>query len=156
MLTGLLLAALVQAGTSWTQILLTNQLQCQQPYTMTIGYPQGDKTLWIKIERAGETLAETKLDAFATAEGGIFDAGESGCEEALVDLSGGGKRAGVFVAFPKGKPKITVFPTTADSAEKASRTRSRVRVYTQKKKQMCVTDYSIKQDDLQKTFADCY
>ena len=157
MLTALLWTALVQAETSLTQILLTNQLQCKQPYTMTVGYPQGDKALWIKIERGGETMAAQKLDVpFTNAEGTIFDADESGCEEALVDLTGSGKRAGLFVSFPKGKAKLTVFPTSPDSAEKASRTRNRIRVYGQQKKKMCVTDYAIKQDDLQKSFSECY
>jgi hypothetical protein len=156
MLTGILVAALVQAETSYTQILLTNQLQCKQPYTMTVGYPQGDKALWVKIERAGEVAAQAKLDAFVSAAGAVFDADESGCEEALVDLTGGGTRGGVFVSFPKGKAKITVFPTSPDSAERSTRTRARIRVYGQQKKKMCVTDYAIKQDDLVKSFADCY
>lgn len=156
MLDALILSALVSSGGSWTQILLTNQVQCRDPYTLTIGYPQGEKELVVRIELGGKTVAEKKLGRFAAAEGAIFDADESQCEEALVDLTSETERLGLFVSFPKHKPKISVFPAAPASSSPAKRSGASLRVYTAKKGKLCVTDYRLAKDDLSKTFEDCY
>lgn len=156
MLDALILSALVSSGGSYTQILLTNQLQCRDAYTLTVGYPQGEKGLVARVELAGKVVAEKKLGRFAGAEGAIFDADESQCEEALVDLTSETERIGLFVSFPKNKAQIVAFPAAPASASKAKRTRTTLRVYTSKKSKLCVTDYRIAKDDLTKTFEDCY
>lgn len=156
MLDALILSALVASGGSWTQILLTNQVQCRDTYTLTIGYPQGEKDLVARVELGGKTVAEKKLGRYAAAEGAIFDADESQCEEALVDLAGETERLGLLVSFPKHKPKITVFPAAPVSASPAKRNGASLRVYTAKKDKLCVTDYKVAKDDLRKTFEDCY
>lgn len=156
MLDALILSALVSSGGSWTQILLTNQLQCRDAYTLTIGYPQGEKDLVARVELGGKTLAEKKLGKFTGAQGAIFDADGSQCEEALVDLAGETERLGLFVSFPKNKAKITVFPAAPASASPAKRNGASLRVYTAKKAKLCVTDYRVANDDLGKTFEDCY
>lgn len=156
MLDALILSALVASGGSWTQILLTNQIQCRDAYTLTIGYPQGEKDLVARVELGGKTLAEKKLGKFSVAEGAIFDADETQCEEALVDLASETERVGLFVSFPKHAPKITVFAAAPASSSPAKRTGASLRVYTAKKGKLCVTDYRVAKDDLGKTFEDCY
>ena len=157
MLTAALLSTLlVQSEGAWTQILVTNQLQCVSPYVMTVGYPQGKKELVARIEKDNQVLTEQKLPKFTETEVSIMDIDESGCDEALIDVSDGEKRAGLFVSFPGGKPKITLFPTTTVASSKAKRFATRVRVYSEKKGKLCVADYRVKKDALEKVSEDCY
>jgi biopolymer transport protein ExbD len=155
-LEALFLAGVLGAGQSWTQILLSNQLQCKDPYAMTVGIPQGEKEAVIRVEKDGKVLAEKKLGRLSAAEASVFDVDDSGCEEALIDLTSDEKRMTVIVTFPKGKPAIATYGPTDKSASKAQRNRTSLRVYEQRKGKLCITDYAVKRDTLSKVFEDCY
>jgi hypothetical protein len=156
MLATLLMTALVASG-GWTNYLATGQLQCGTArYQLTIGIPSGADTPVVRVERDGATLAEQKLHKYTQASVSIMDMDNSKCEEALVDLVGGGKRGGLLVSVPEGKPAITVFPTGPQDGQKARRAGARISVYHGPAGKLCIADYELRADTLRKVSDECY
>lgn len=157
MLSAAILAAGLVAGEgAWTQIITSSQLECKTPYLLTVGYPQGKKELYLRIEKDNVMVVEQKLPKYMQAESGVMDVDDSGCNEALIDLTDDINRTGVFVSFPAGVPKVIVFPTTTVDASKAKRFSSRIQVFWKKKSKLCVTDYRVQKDTLNKQSEACY
>lgn len=157
LLNALVLSGLVGAGSGWTNLLLSNQLQCKTPYAMTVGVPQGEKEVVVRVESEGRVVAEKKLEAYRAAEAMVFDLDDSGCEEALLDLTNAAGRLTVFVSIPKkGKPALQTFGPADLSASKAKRIGSKLRVYESKKGKLCIADFDVRNDALVKAFEDCY
>lgn len=153
----LLLAVLISQDGAWTQIAASGQLQCHTAHALTVGYPAGRTELVARVEAGRVVKAEVKLPAFDMVSIRIMDVDESGCEEALVDLTDGELRTGLFVSFPGGNAKVVAFPTTPATAEPAKRLGARlIRVYYEKKGKPCMTDYRIEKDALVRVSDGCY
>ena len=141
---------------SFSRILVSNQVQCKTPYTMTVGIAQGGKAVVATIMQGTQTLVEKKLPLFTTGDASLFDSDSSGCEEALINLENDQERMGLLVTFPGGKPAIFELPRAPLSASKPKRMGSKVRVYAEKKGKLCIADFEVKNDRPAKVFESCY